>query len=99
MISRSFSTRRRRLSFIFTLPLNFWRRRGDTQDTWMVRGAALRNSRIATRVIAPIRPTDSSPHILVVDDDPQICRAYDEILRSHGYEVVTAGSRAAALAQ
>jgi DNA-binding response OmpR family regulator len=37
--------------------------------------------------------------VLIVDDDPQICRAYDEILRAQGYSVVTAGSRAAALAQ
>jgi DNA-binding response OmpR family regulator len=35
----------------------------------------------------------------VVDDDPSICSAYVEILRAEGYEVVTAGSRAAALAE
>jgi CheY-like chemotaxis protein len=50
-------------------------------------------------VIAPIQPSASSPHVLVVDDDPQICRAYDEILRAQGYNVATAGSRAAALTQ
>jgi DNA-binding response OmpR family regulator len=37
--------------------------------------------------------------ILVVDDDPSICSAYVEILRGEGYDVVTAGSRAAALAE
>lgn len=36
-------------------------------------------------------------HILVVDDDPLICSSYEEILRSEGYQVDTAGSRAAAL--
>ena len=35
--------------------------------------------------------------ILVVDDDPSICSSYEEILRAEGYDVVTAGSRAAAL--
>lgn len=35
--------------------------------------------------------------ILVVDDDPAICRAYSEVLSANGYEVVTAGSRADAL--
>jgi len=38
-------------------------------------------------------------HVLIVDDDPTICAAYDEILRSRGFDVVTAGSRADALAQ
>lgn len=37
--------------------------------------------------------------VLVVDDDPTICAAYDQILRSRDYEVATAGSRADALAQ
>lgn len=36
-------------------------------------------------------------HILVVDDDPLICSSYEEILRSEGYQVDTAESRAAAL--
>ena len=35
--------------------------------------------------------------VLVVDDDPSICRAYDEILRAEGYDVVTSGSRAEGL--
>ena len=35
--------------------------------------------------------------ILVVDDDPAICRAYSELLSANGYEVMTAGSRAEAL--
>jgi DNA-binding response OmpR family regulator len=43
--------------------------------------------------------TVAATHILVVDDDPSICAAYVEILRGEGYEVVTAGSRAAALAE
>ncbi len=34
-----------------------------------------------------------------MDDDAAICAAYDQILRSRGYEVTTAGSRADALAQ
>jgi len=33
----------------------------------------------------------------VVDDDPQICAAYREILSAEGYDVLTAHSRAAAL--
>jgi DNA-binding response OmpR family regulator len=36
--------------------------------------------------------------VLVVDDDPQICAAYAEILSGEGYDAVTAGSRAQALA-
>ena len=53
----------------------------------------------------PVRPADSAPsaapasHVLVVDDDAAICSAYDQILRSRGYEVTTAGSRVDALAQ
>ncbi|HEY4218761.1 MAG TPA: response regulator [Gemmatimonadaceae bacterium] len=43
--------------------------------------------------------TVSASQILVVDDDPSICSAYVEILRGEGYDVVTAGSRAAALAE
>jgi DNA-binding response OmpR family regulator len=35
--------------------------------------------------------------LLIVDDDPLICQSYDEILRSHGYDVAVAGSRHAAL--
>jgi DNA-binding response OmpR family regulator len=36
--------------------------------------------------------------VLVVDDDPAICRAYEEILSAEGYEVVTSGGRAEGLA-
>ena len=36
--------------------------------------------------------------ILVVDDDPAICRAYEEILEAEGYDVATAGGRAEGLA-
>lgn len=35
--------------------------------------------------------------MLVVDDDPMIRAAYEEILHGHGYDVATAGSRAEAL--
>ena len=34
-----------------------------------------------------------------MDDDPAICQAYDDILRGRGYHVVTATSRADALAK
>ena len=44
-------------------------------------------------------PAASGSHVLIVDDDPAICSAYEQILRSRGYEVTTAGSRADALAQ
>jgi DNA-binding response OmpR family regulator len=42
----------------------------------------------------------SSParRILVVDDDPEICRTYEEILSAEGYQVVTASGRADGLA-
>ncbi|HVX38183.1 MAG TPA: response regulator [Gemmatimonadaceae bacterium] len=40
----------------------------------------------------------SPPRILVVDDDAEICDAYDQILRAHGFEVTTAQSRAEAMA-
>ncbi|MFN2567220.1 MAG: response regulator [Gemmatimonadaceae bacterium] len=36
--------------------------------------------------------------VLVVDDDPAICRAYHDILTAEGYEVVTSGGRAEGLA-
>jgi DNA-binding NtrC family response regulator len=36
--------------------------------------------------------------VLVVDDDPAICRAYEEILTAAGYDVVTSGGRAEGLA-
>ena len=38
-------------------------------------------------------------HVLIVDDDPAICAAYDEILRTRGYDVATAGSRLEALSK
>jgi DNA-binding response OmpR family regulator len=37
--------------------------------------------------------------VLVVDDDPSICESYVEILRAEGFDVATAGSRAAALSE
>jgi CheY-like chemotaxis protein len=43
--------------------------------------------------------TAITSRVLLVDDDPTICTAYDAILSSKGYEVTTAGSRAAALTQ
>jgi DNA-binding response OmpR family regulator len=36
--------------------------------------------------------------VLVVDDDPAICRAYEEILAAEGYDVVTSSGRTEALA-
>jgi CheY-like chemotaxis protein len=45
--------------------------------------------------------TDPPPvarRVLVVDDDPAICRAYQEVLTAEGYQVVTAGGRAEGLA-
>ena len=41
----------------------------------------------------------SVSHVLIVDEDPAIRRAYDETLSGRGYEVATAGTRADALAQ
>jgi len=38
------------------------------------------------------------PLLLIVDDDAAICSAYEQIFGAHGYDVVTAGSRVAALA-
>lgn len=43
---------------------------------------------------APLRVS----RILVVDDDPAITALYDEVLRGVGYDVVTAGSIAEAMA-
>lgn len=43
--------------------------------------------------------TPTQNRILVVDDDPAICQIYDEVLRSHGYDVITAGSCADAMAR
>jgi CheY-like chemotaxis protein len=53
-----------------------------------------------TRRIFPSAMTSASPkRILVVDDDPAICRAYSEVLSANGYLVATAGSRADAMAE
>ena len=41
-------------------------------------------------------PTNSSHRILVVDDDPYICRLSAEVLIRHGYEVDAAADGAAA---
>ncbi|HEY9225404.1 MAG TPA: response regulator [Gemmatimonadaceae bacterium] len=46
---------------------------------------------------APVAAPGS--HVLIVDDDPAICAAYLEILGARGFDVATAGSRAAALAE
>ena len=43
--------------------------------------------------------TAITSRVLLVDDDPSICTAYDAILSSKGYEVSTAHSRAGALAE
>jgi DNA-binding response OmpR family regulator len=37
------------------------------------------------------------PLLLIVDDDAAICSAYEQIFGAHGYDVLTAGSRTAAL--
>lgn len=37
--------------------------------------------------------------VLVVDDDPAITQIYDEVLRGQGYDVLTAGTCAAAMSQ
>ena len=42
--------------------------------------------------------TSPTRRVLVVDDDPAICRAYEEILSAEGYDVVTSGGRAEGLA-
>lgn len=44
-------------------------------------------------------PSNAIPRVLVVDDDVSICALYVEILRAEGYDVATAGSRAAALVE
>ena len=59
----------------------------------MVRGCQAREFSLKARM------TSAAPkRILVVDDDPAICLAYSEVLSASGYEVLTAGSRADALA-
>ena len=52
-----------------------------------------------TRADAVVDEAASESRVLIVDDDPAICVAYEEILRVRGYRVVTAGSRIEALAQ
>jgi DNA-binding response OmpR family regulator len=42
--------------------------------------------------------TSRPRRVLIVDDDPAICRAYQEILTAEGYEVATAGGRVEGLA-
>jgi DNA-binding NtrC family response regulator len=49
--------------------------------------------------VGTVQQAAPGSHVLIVDDDPAICAAYDQILRSRGYEVATAGSRADALSQ
>ena len=46
----------------------------------------------------PVTPPTPVNRILVVDDDPAITTLYDEVLRANGYDVVTAGSVAQAMA-
>jgi DNA-binding response OmpR family regulator len=41
--------------------------------------------------------SDRPPRVLVVDDDALILKMYDEVLRSQGYDVVSAASCAEAL--
>jgi DNA-binding response OmpR family regulator len=60
---------------------------------------------VTATVSTPARPLGTGQqaapgsYVLIVDDDPTICAAYDQILRSRGYDVATAGSRADALTQ
>ena len=54
---------------------------------------------IPAHPVGSVIPAAHGSHVLIVDDDPGICSAYEQILRSRGYEVTTAGSRADALAQ
>ena len=42
--------------------------------------------------------TSAIRRVLIVDDDPAICRAYQEILKAEGYDVVTSGGRTEGLA-
>jgi DNA-binding response OmpR family regulator len=49
-----------------------------------------------TAVSAP-NAQNARPLLLIVDDDAAICAAYEQIFGAHGYDVVTAGSRTAAL--
>ena len=48
-------------------------------------------------VSVPTVQTDRRPLLLIVDDDSAICSAYEQIFGAHGYDVLTAGSRMAAL--
>jgi two-component system KDP operon response regulator KdpE len=43
--------------------------------------------------------TQAKPRVLVVDDDAAICQIYKEVLQGEGYDVVTAGTVAEAMAQ
>jgi DNA-binding response OmpR family regulator len=44
-------------------------------------------------------PVAQMPRLLVVDDDPAICRIYDEVFGRLNYEVISADSCAGAMAQ
>jgi CheY-like chemotaxis protein len=60
---------------------------------------------VTTTASSPLHPVGSAApaapgsYVLIVDDDKAIRAAYEQILRSRGYGVATAGSRADALAQ
>jgi len=43
--------------------------------------------------------TSPKRRVLIVDDDPAIRRAYEEILAAEGYDVATSGGRAEGLAE
>jgi two-component system, NtrC family, response regulator HydG len=45
-----------------------------------------------------VGPTDARPMILVVDDEPELCRALGKLLDRNGYDVLTAGDGEQALA-
>lgn len=52
----------------------------------------------ASHVTDPATKSPTRPRILIVDDDAAICASYEHILGAQQYDVVTAGSRAQALA-
>jgi DNA-binding response OmpR family regulator len=50
-------------------------------------------------IVSAPNAQNARPLLLIVDDDAAICSAYEQIFGAHGYDVVTAGSRTAALAK
>jgi two-component system cell cycle sensor histidine kinase/response regulator CckA len=69
--------------------------RGTTVSVWLPR---LDGAAAATRTPTPAAG-DGEGRILLVDDDPPVARAISRMLESLGYEVITAGDGASALAR